>query len=97
MPTYITLGNYTDQGIRTIKELPERYRRTLEQVEKAGVRVHGWYLTMGAYDWVTVIEAPDDQTMTRALLALGMQGNVRTNTLKAFTFEEAEKIVRSLP
>jgi uncharacterized protein with GYD domain len=97
MAFYVSLINLTDQGIRNVKEAPERVRRGIEMAEKLGAKVHGFYLTMGQYDYVTVFEAPDDATVARLALALGMQGNVRTTTLKAFTLDEFEQFVKALP
>ena len=96
MPTYISLYNWTDQGIRTVKESPNRIRQSEGQLQQLGVKLVGMYLTMGDYDLVAVVEAPDDQAVARAQLSLGMAGNVRSKTLKAFTREEFEQIVGAL-
>jgi uncharacterized protein with GYD domain len=96
MPTYIVLFNWTDQGIRTVKDSPSRIRQAEGQLQQLGIALRDVYLTMGDYDLVGIVEAPDDQAVARALLALGMQGNVRTKTLKAFTRAEFEQIVGAL-
>ena len=96
MPTYILLTKWTDQGIRNLKESPNRVRQAEEAFQQLGARMTAWYLTMGEYDNAAIIEAPDDQTMARLALTLGSQGNVRTTTLKAFSRGEFEEIVRSL-
>jgi uncharacterized protein with GYD domain len=96
MPTYLLLTKWTDQGIRSIKESPDRVRQAEAALQQLGARMTAWYLTMGEYDNAAIIEAPDDETMARMALTLGSQGNVRTTTLKAFSREEFENIVRSL-
>ena len=97
MPTYISLLSWTDQGIRTVKEAPDRVRRAEQLLQQSGMKLTDFYLTMGDCDMVAVFEAPDDEAIARALLALGMQGNIRTKTLKAFTRDEFETIIGSLP
>jgi uncharacterized protein with GYD domain len=96
MPTYISLIKWTDQGIRNVKGAPDRQRQVMQRVEQAGGKLT-IYVTMGEYDAVSILEAPDDQAAMRSLLALGAQGNVRTTTLKAFSREEFEQVVGSLP
>ena len=96
MPTYISLLNWTDQGIRNVKQAPERARQAEQLAQQLGGRIISVYLTMGQYDLVVVLEAPDDETVARAMLTLGAQGNVRTTTLKAFNREELERIIGSL-
>jgi uncharacterized protein with GYD domain len=96
MPTYINLINLTDQGIRHIKDAPERVREATKLYEQHGAKLTGFYLTMGSYDYVAIMEAPDDATAARLMLALAGQGNVRTTTLKAFSQDEFEKIVKTL-
>jgi uncharacterized protein with GYD domain len=90
------LFNYTEQGIRSIKDSPSRVRAITQQLKGTGVNVLGWYLTLGSYDGVALFEAPDDETAAQMLLSLGGQGNVRTTTLRAFSLEEAEKIINKL-
>ena len=96
MATYVALVNMTEQGIRTAKEIPERLRRNEQSGAQLGIKMTSWLLTMGAYDAVATFEAPDDETAAGAMLALGMQGNVRTTTMRAFPLAEAEKILGSL-
>ncbi len=97
MATYIVLGNLTDQGVRSIKEQPQRIRQLTQRFDQSGVKIVGAYLTLGTYDNVFVIEAPDDETVARAMLAVGAQGNARTTTLRAFTLDEEDKLVQGLP
>ncbi len=96
MPTYVVLFNWTDQGVRNVKDSPTRIRQAEDRFRQLGVTLTSIYCTMGDYDLVGVLEAPDDQALARALLALGMGGNVRTKTLKAFPREEFEQIVGGL-
>jgi len=97
MATFVVLANFTDQGVRSIKELPEWLRRGEERLKQSGGRFISWHATQGAYDAVAIIEVPNDETATRLLLALNREGNVRTTTLRAHSREEFEKIVASLP
>jgi len=97
MPTYITLMNLTDQGIRNIKDAPKRTEAAIKAIEAAGGKVIGSYATMGQYDYVWIIEGPSDEAAMLQLLSTGMKGNVRTTTLKAFTKEEFAEIIKKLP
>jgi uncharacterized protein with GYD domain len=97
MPTYITLYKWTEQGIKNVKDAPARIKATTKNVETAGGRVLGIYLTMGEYDLVAVFEAPNDETVAVALLAQGIIGNVRSTTLRAFTTDQFAEIVKKLP
>ena len=96
MPVYISLINLTEQGIRSIKEDLERVRAGASIGQHEGVRLISEWWTMGQYDAVMVTEAPDDETISRFLLGAGRQGNIRTVTLRAFTAEEMQEIVRQL-
>lgn len=97
MPTYITLANYTEQGIRQVKDAPKRVDAAKELLRSLGGDVKAFYLTLGAYDLVAIIEAPDDEAAARALLTLGAKGNVRTVTMRAFAEAEFRKIIQTLP
>ena len=96
MPTYIALLNWTQQGVAKVKDSPNRLDAGREAFKKLGVEIKDTYLTMGRYDLVCVIEGPDDEAVARALLTLGSQGNVQTETLKAWTEDDFRKIVGSL-
>lgn len=96
MATYVVLVNFTEQGIRGIKEIPERWRAVDQLAQQHGGKVTALYLTMGAYDAVGVLEAPDDEAVARVMLTIGMRGNVRTTTLRAYPRAEAEKLAQSL-
>lgn len=97
METYIILGKYTKQGIENIKDSPARLEAATKAIEATGGRFLGWYLTMGQYDFVLIAEAPDAKTTAALLLATGMQGNVSTETLRAFTGDEFGAIIAGLP
>jgi uncharacterized protein with GYD domain len=96
MSHYITLIRYTQQGAAKIKESPTRLDAAKKAAEKAGGKIHAWYLTMGKYDAVIISEFPDDEASAKFMLATGALGNVSTQTLKAFTEAEYRKIVASL-
>ena len=97
MPMYVTLIRYTEQGIKTFKDLPSRLEETRKAGEAAGAKLVAFYLTMGQYDAVVVTEAPDDETVATLALAAGGRGNVRTETLRAFTEDEAKKLAAAVP
>lgn len=97
MATYISLVNYTQQGIQNIKDSPKRLDAVKKMLTDMGGELKDFYLTMGQYDIVTVIEAPSDEVVARFVLALGSRGNVRTTTLKAFPEAEYRKIMAGLP
>lgn len=96
MPNYIALLKWTQQGIENVKDSPGRLDAGRKAFKKSGVKIKDTYLTMGRYDLVCIIDAPDDETAARAMLTLGSQGNVQSETLKAFTEAEYRKIVGSL-
>jgi len=97
MPYYIVLVNWTDQGIRNIKDSPKRAAAARAAVEKAGGKWLGFYTTFGQYDMVAVLEGVNDETVMSVALAIGSQGSVRTTTLKAFPEAEAAKIIEKVP
>lgn len=97
MPTYVILMNLTDQGIKDIKEAPARIDEAAKALEAAGGKLLAFYTVMGQYDYVAIAEGPSDEVALAQLLALGMAGNVRTVTLKAFTKDELAEIVKKLP
>lgn len=97
MPSYITLVNFTEQGIKTVKDLSKRVQGARQAIEKAGGKILDWNLTMGQYDAVVKVEVPDDYTTAAVLLAIGKLGAVRTTTLRAFSEAEMKKIVERIP
>ena len=96
MATYITLLRYTQQGAANVKESPDRLDAGREAFKKLGVEIKDTYLLMGRYDLLCVIEGPDDDTVAKCLLTLGAQGNVQTETMKAWPEDEFRKIASSL-
>ena len=97
MSTYIWLVNWTDQGIRNVKETTKRAKSFREMAEKMKVKVREILWTMGRFDLVLLIDAPDDETISRLALGLGMGGNAKTETLKAFSAQEMDQIIMGLP
>ena len=93
MATYIVLGSFTEQGIRAIKDTTKRAEALRGIGKKAGVTVKEVYWTLGQYDVATIVDAPDDAAVTAFGLSVGALGNVRTQTLRAFSAEEMGKIV----
>src|SRR5215469_11919787 len=97
MATYISLVQYTDKGIRGAKETTERVADWAAKVQSKGVSIKQMYWTLGQYDQVCVFEAPDDETAASVLLSADILGNIRTQTLRAFTSAEMEKILANIP
>jgi uncharacterized protein with GYD domain len=96
MPTYINLVNWTDKGIRNIKEAPQRIDAFKKAVEAAGGKLKGFYVTMGKYDIVTIIDAPSDEAYANIALSTGSKGSIRTETMKAFTEDQFRNILTKL-
>lgn len=96
MATYIVLTTFTEQGIRGVKETTKRADAVKEAARKFGVTAKEFYWTLGAYDVVVVFEAPDDASMTALGLAIAALGNVRTQTMRAFSREEMNGILAKL-
>ena len=97
MPTYISLVNYTQKGIENVKESPQRLDAAKKAFKEMGAELKEFYLVMGRYDMILVSEAPNDETVAKAALALGSLGNVRTESFRAFKEDEYRKIVSTLP
>ena len=96
MATYVVLANFTDQGIRNVKDSPDRLGAFRAAAEKLGVTMKSVNYTVGAYDIVTVVEG-SEEAVTSALLKLGSLGNVRTETMRAFSPEEMKAIIGKMP
>jgi uncharacterized protein with GYD domain len=97
MPTYISLVNWTEQGMRGLQESPARADATAELAESMGGKLVQLYWTVGPYDIVAILEAPDDETAAAMQLTIGSRGAVRTTTLRAFGREEFERIIAKVP
>ncbi len=96
MGKYIVLANWTDKGIASIKESPERVKAVRAMAKNIGCEMQDFYMTIGPYDMVVTIEAPSDQIMAKFALSVGRAGNVRTTTLKAISEESFGEIVTDL-
>jgi len=97
MPSYVCLFNWTDQGVKNVRDTVERVDKASKLAEeKYGVRLGEIYWTVGSYDLVSIFEAPDDQSVSAFLLELGSVGNVRSTTLRAYDREEMSGIIERL-
>jgi uncharacterized protein with GYD domain len=96
MASYVILANFTDQGIRNVKDTVKRADVFKEMAKKKDVKVRDIFWTLGAHDVVAIIDAPNDEAITGLGLTLGMQGNVRTQTLRAYSASEIGKILGSV-
>ncbi|MDO8751308.1 MAG: GYD domain-containing protein [Dehalococcoidia bacterium] len=97
MPSYLSLLNWTDQGVRDIKNSYQRVDAAKQAARDAGGRIIFFYMTMGQYDLAVLTELPNDEVAAKYLLALGGLGNVRSTTLKAFTEAEFRTIIGAPP
>lgn len=93
MPHYIILFKFTEQGIRNIKDTIKRAEAFKAAIEKVGGKFVSEYYTLGRYDIITTVEAPNDEAIASVLVATGSLGNVRSETLKAFSMDEAAKLI----
>jgi uncharacterized protein with GYD domain len=97
MSSYCILGNYTEQGIRAVKESPKRVDAGRDLAKSMGAELKEFYLAMGNYDFVVMLEAPSDDIAARYVLSLASRGNVRTTTLKVFSETQYRNIIGKLP
>ena len=97
MATYITFINFTEQGIKTIKDLPARIAAGRQAFEANGGKLLNYYLTLGSQDAVVVFELPDDETAASMVLAQAGLGNLRSTTMRAFTEAEIPGILSKMP
>ena len=91
MANHIILYNWTDQGIGNVKDVPKRIGIFKSELEKVGTKLINEYFTFGEYDGIIILEAPDDKAIMKVMLSTGRLGNVRTKTLKAFTYNEENR------
>jgi uncharacterized protein with GYD domain len=96
MPSYICLIQFKDQGIRNIQDTVKRGEAAMGEAKKLGMKIVEEYWTMGPYDGVVIIEAPDDETMSAFILKMGSLGNVQGQTLRAFRRNEMEAILAKI-
>lgn len=97
MPTFILSLNWTDQGIRAVKDVPKRAQAARDLAKKVGVDIKEVYLTSGERDLLVIVDAPDGDNVTKFALALGSLGNVRTCTSRAWPQSEFQKLISELP
>ena len=97
MPTFIFALNWTDQGIRSVKDAPKRAQSARELAKKVGVEIKEVYLTSGEDDLLMILDTPNGDNAAKFALALGAQGNVRTRTARAWPQSEFEKLISELP
>ncbi len=88
MATYIMLSTLTDEGAKTIKERPGRIKEVNQEIEALGVKVKAQYAVLGAYDFVNIVEAPDNETVARVSIELSSRGSVKIQTLAAIPIDE---------
>jgi uncharacterized protein with GYD domain len=96
MPHFVILGNFTQKRIETIKNLPENVKEAKEVFKSHGVKINALVFTMGRYDVIGIMEAPDAETITKAVLSWNSKGLLRTETLTGFTGEEMGKLVKEM-
>ena len=96
MPAYLILFKYTQKGAAAIKESPKRVEQAMEIAKKLGGNVKTFYLLMGQFDTVFLLEAPDDETATKISMAISALGNVSTQTMRGFTLDEFKKMTSEL-
>jgi len=96
MATFITLGSFTDQGVRAIQDTVQRAEALRAKAKKLGATVKDVFWTLGSIDTVTIVEAPDEATVTALWMSVGAMGNIRTQTLRAFTADEVGPILKRL-
>ncbi|MDX6380044.1 MAG: hypothetical protein QOI57_1068 [Rubrobacteraceae bacterium] len=96
MPTYVLLINWTDQGVRNVRDTVDRYDRSTELANKHGVSLEQIYWTVGPHDIVGLAEAPDDESISAFCLELSSAGNLRTTTLRAYNREEMRGVLERL-
>lgn len=96
MPTYIMMGRFTSQGMDKIRGSPARIDTARETMSTLGAEMKAWYVVMGQYDYVAIIEAADDETIARIALSIGSHGNITTQCMRAFTEQEYRQIIANL-
>ncbi|MBV9819036.1 MAG: GYD domain-containing protein [Solirubrobacterales bacterium] len=93
MATYVVLIDWTDHGVHNFKDTVDRYEAAQEQMRALGAQFKDAYWTLGAHDLVTIVEAPDDETLAAGLLAAAGQGSIRTTTLRAFSADQMRGVI----
>jgi len=96
MPTYIMLSSWTDQGIRQVRDSPDRLEAARKLCAQHGAEITAFYMTLGSYDMVVIIDAPNDEAFARLAISIAKGGNIRTKTLKAFDEGQYRKVIASI-
>jgi uncharacterized protein with GYD domain len=96
MPTYIMLSKWTDQGVRHVKDSPDRLAAARQLCRQHGAEMTAFYMTMGIYDMVVIIDAPNDEAFARLAISIAKGGNIRSATLKAFDEAQYRKIIEAI-
>lgn len=96
MPTYVAMYRFTDEGARNIRQTVERAQQTRAENEQRGFKVHALYWTQGEYDLVAIVDAPDEQAMMAGILNINAAGNVRSQTMRAYSEEEMRQIIQKM-
>jgi uncharacterized protein with GYD domain len=94
MATYVMLTSLTDEGRRTVKDNPERIREVNKEVEEMGARIVAQYVVLGQYDFVNILDAPDNETVSRVAVELGSRGTLQTTTMAAMTLDDFVKALK---
>ncbi len=94
MGLYVMLTNLTDEGRKTVKEKPERIKEVNKEVEKMGVKVLSQYALLGGYDFINIVDAPDNQTVAKVAVELGSRGTLSTTTLAALSVDDFIKMLK---
>ncbi len=97
MATHIVLARFTDQGVRNVKQSPERAKSAITVGEKLGIKIWDIYWTLGTYDAVLIVDAPNEEAMTTWALSVSSLGNIRTHTMRAFSADEVNRILAKIP
>ena len=97
MAGYVVLYKFTEQGLKMVKDIPEHIKRGKQESERMGIKVVGIWATMGPYDMIAIVDAPDDQTVAARLLETASAGNFTTQTMRALSEDEFAQVVSRLP
>ncbi len=97
MATHIVLARFTDQGVRNVKQSPERAKSAIALGEELGIKIWNIYWTLGTYDAVLIVDAPNEEAMTTWALSVSSLGNIRTQTMRAFSADEVNRILAQIP
>jgi uncharacterized protein with GYD domain len=95
MAMYIVLGHITDEGAKNMNQFASQVEQNISRAESSGIKVHGWYMTQGRYDFVVVAEAPNDEVQWRQAFAVAGSGMARTETMHAYTLDEVRRLIPS--